>query len=83
MELFLLHGKQHHSIAIAVYLGKWHTGVKLNLQSCYVFFLNYYQAFLPLIMERAKALVKERLWSLDLAVAASLVYLLCASTLAS
>ena len=49
----------------------------------FYFFLNYYQAFLPLIMERAKALVKERLWSLDLAVAASLVYLLCASTLAS
>jgi len=49
----------------------------------FIFFLNYYQAFLPLIMERAKALVKERLWSLDLAVAASLVYLLCASTLAS
>jgi len=39
MELFLLHGKQHHSIAIAVYLGKWHTGVNLICRVAMFFFL--------------------------------------------
>lgn len=41
MELFLLHGKLHRTIAIAVYLGKWHPHVNLICRIAMVF-VNHY-----------------------------------------
>lgn len=39
IELFLLHGKLHRPIAIAVYLGKWHPGFNLICRVAMIFLI--------------------------------------------